>query len=240
VRRPRRSDGRYRDPIDTNPPDGETESHWVRWHRAYDVDGSALRIRLAIVQRLLRDAIDPAPKDRPIRLLSLCAGRGTDVLGVLADHPQADRVQARLVELDPDLTARARSDAAAAGLTQVEIVTADASTGSAAAGAVPADVLLACGIFGNISPDDVRAFAGTARMLCAPGATVIWTRHRRPPDLTPQIRDWFADAGFDEVDFVAPDDAGFVGVGAHRLASPPLPFEPDRSLFTFIGDGTPS
>ena len=27
-------------------------------------------------------------------------------------------------------------------------------------------------------------------------ATVIWTRHRRPPDLTPQIRAWFASAAW--------------------------------------------
>ena len=35
-----------------------------------------------------------------IRLISLCAGRGRDVIGVLARHPHRDDVRARLVELD--------------------------------------------------------------------------------------------------------------------------------------------
>jgi hypothetical protein len=29
--------------------------------------------------------------------------------------------------------------------------------------------------------------------LCRADATVIWTRHRRPPDLTPQVRAWSTD-----------------------------------------------
>jgi hypothetical protein len=37
--------------------------------------------------------------------------------------------------------------------------------------------------------------------LCSPGATVVWTRHRREPDLTPTIREWFVEAGFIEEAF---------------------------------------
>jgi hypothetical protein len=212
----------------------------VRWHRRYDVEGSTLQIRLAIVQRLLRDAIAAAPSRRSVRILSLCAGRGLDVIGVLADHPRAGEVHARLVELDPELAARARADAGAAGLTGVEVVTADASTSTAASGAVPADVVVACGIFGNISDADIRHFVQELPMLCAPGATVVWTRHRRPPDLTPQICEWFGAAGFEPLAFEAPDDTGFVGVGAHRLVGPPVPLVTGRRLFTFAGDGTPT
>jgi hypothetical protein len=212
----------------------------VRWHRSYDVEGSTLGQRLAVVQRLLVTALDTAPPGRPIRVVSLCAGRGTDVIDVLRDHPRADDIRARLVELDPDLAARARSDAAAAGLDRVEVVTGDASRSDAVAGAVPADVLLACGIFGNVSDEDVHRFVDLTPTLCAPRATVIWTRHRRPPDLTVDIRAWFAAAGLDELEFVAPDAGGFVGVGAHRLQTDPRPFAPGVRLFTFVGDGIPS
>lgn len=212
----------------------------MRWHRSYDVDGSALSQRLAVVQRLLGAALDAAPLGRPIRVVSLCAGRGTDVIDVLRDHPRAGDVVARLVELDPDLAARARTDAAAAGLDRVEVVTGDASRTDAVAGAVPADVLLACGIFGNVSDQDVHRFIDLTPALCAPQATVIWTRHRRPPDLTVDIRTWFATAGFEELAFVAPDAGGFVGVGAHRLMTDPRPFAPGERMFTFVGDGVPS
>jgi hypothetical protein len=74
-------------------------------------------------------------------------------------------------------------------------------------------------------------------MLCAPGATVLWTRHRAEPDLTPAIRAWFEASGFTEVGFDAPDDARF-GVGANRLVAEPVPLEAGRRLFTFTGDGS--
>jgi len=70
--------------------------------------------------------------------------------------------------------------------------------------------------------------------LCAPVATVIWTRHRRPPDRTDDIRNWFGDAGFDEVAFESPDGFAF-GVGVNRLARLPDPFKPDVKMFEFVG-----
>jgi hypothetical protein len=39
-----------------------------------------------------------------------------------------------------------------------------------------------------VSDGDIRRCVGLLPMLCAEGATVVWTRHRRSPDLTPQIR----------------------------------------------------
>ena len=61
-------------------------------------------------------------------------------------------------------------------------------------------------------------------------------RHRRPPDLTPSIRAWFATHGFDEVAFDTEPGAMFA-VGTNRFAGRPLPWRPDRRLFTFVGDG---
>ena len=68
--------------------------------------------------------------------------------------------------------------------------------------------------------------------LCAPAALVVWTRHRRPPDLTPAIRSWFGDAGFREEAFNISRD-GFMSVGAHRLTGDPAPLMPGQLLFTF-------
>src|SRR5437588_705704 len=76
--------------------------------------------------------------------------------------------------------------------------------------------------------------------LCARGATVIWTRHQRAPDLTPTVRAWFEAAGFVELAFEStdPDPPGLwaspvQGVGAHRWAHDPVPLEPGVRLFTF-------
>jgi hypothetical protein len=135
-----------------------------------------------------------------------------------------------LVELDPELAAKARSGT----LPGVEAVCGDASTTEAYRGAVPADLVLVCGVFGNVSNDDIRGTVCALPTLCAAGATVIWTRHRRPPDLTIDIRRWFAEAGFEEVGFVGSDEQLF-GVGAHRLIDPPRAFVRDLRLFTFVG-----
>ena len=163
------------------------------------------------MQRHIRAAVD-ACAPGPIRVVSICAGQGHDLIGALDGHPRAADVRARLVELDPRNCDAAR----AAAPPGVEVVAGDASDTSAYAGAVPAELVLAYGVFGNISDDDIARTIETLPSLCAPGATVIWTRHRRPPDRTDDIRRWFVDAGFDEVAFEGPD--GFVfGVGVNRL-----------------------
>src|SRR5215470_13977518 len=113
---------------------------WVEWHRDYDDPGSLLSQRLELVQRHLRYELDHAPAG-DIRLISLCAGQGRDVLGVLAGHPRRNDVRARLVELDERNVAVARQAAQAAGLDGVEIVQTDAGITDACAGAVPAQIV---------------------------------------------------------------------------------------------------
>jgi len=94
-------------------------------------------------------------------------------------------------------------------------------------------VLLLCGIFGNVTDEDIQRTAAAAPAMCAPGATVIWTRHRRPPDLTPRIRGWFRASGFDEIAFDTPDTQTRVSVGVGRLAVMPPAALPDGPLFSF-------
>jgi hypothetical protein len=148
-------------------------------------------------------------------------------------------VSALLVELDPGLVAFARQRAAAAGVgRQVTVVEGDGSLARPYAEAVPADLVLVCGVFGNISRGDIAATVAALPSFCAAGATVIWTRHRRPPDLTPSIREWFGAAGFEEVSFEAPSPY-VLSVGSCRLVGPPgaVPFDPGLRLFDFVGDG---
>ena len=205
---------------------------WVEWHRGYDDPGSLLSRRGELVQGHLRAELDRAPAG-DVRLISLGAGQGRDVIGALTGHPRRDDVRARLVELDERNAAIARQAARAAGLHGVEVLQADAGVTDACAGAVPAQVVLACGIFGNITGSDIQATVAALPSLCAPGALVVWTRHRRPPDLTTAIRSWFGAAGFREEAFDTSTD-GFMSVGAHRLTGEPAPLMPGRRLFTFV------
>jgi len=205
-------------------------SEWVEWHNGYR-PGSPLAKRLGVVQDLIRTALDGCAPG-PIRIISMCAGDGRDLLGVLEDHPRCADVVARLVEIDPELAARGRERAA--GISPyIEVVSADASTTSAYAGFVPADIVLVCGVFGNVTDEDIEWTVDHLPTLCAPGATVIWTRGTFKPDITPVVRSWFEANGFEELAFVAIPDTT-AAVGAARLAAPPRAFEPDVRLFTFL------
>jgi hypothetical protein len=114
---------------------------WVAWHGDYDQPDSSLARRLAAVQERIKVALDEAPPG-PLRAVSLCAGQGRDLIGVLAGHPRREDVTARLVELDERNAAFARSSAAAAGLNKVEVVTGDAARTGRYTGMVPAYLVL--------------------------------------------------------------------------------------------------
>jgi hypothetical protein len=203
---------------------------WHEWHQLYTQPDSTLARRLAAVQKQLRTALDRAPAG-PITLVSACAGQALDVLGVLPDHPRRDDVRGRLIELEPRNAQAARAGVREHGL-DLEVVEADAGHSASYLGAVPADVVLFCGVFGNLSDEDVRRTVATLPSMCRPGASVIWTRHRRAPNLTPALRSWFAEEGFQEVAFVTPPDT-WSGVGAHRYEGEPREFEPGRQIFQF-------
>jgi cytochrome c biogenesis protein CcdA len=126
-------------------------------------------------------------------------------------------------------------------LAGIEIVTGDASITDAYAGAVPADLVLVCGVFGNISEADIQRTASSVPMLAAPGATVMWTRHRGDPDVTPSIRGWFRDAGCSEIAFDhVPDSPASVGVARFEGTPAPLVDQkrlPTRDAVTWNGWG---
>ncbi|HEX3392865.1 MAG TPA: class I SAM-dependent methyltransferase, partial [Solirubrobacteraceae bacterium] len=147
---------------------------WQAWHEDYENRDSALGRRLVLVQAQVRTALDRAPPG-PIRAVSICAGQGHDLIGALAQHPRRGDVTARLVELDEHNVGIARRAAHAAGLDGVEVVAADASVTDAYAGAVPADLILLCGVLGNITAADIANTIRHLPSLCAPAATVIWT-----------------------------------------------------------------
>jgi len=164
----------------------------------------------------------------------MCAGQARDLLGVLPSHPRRADVMPVLVEIEHANASWAREAAVGAGLSQFELVEADAAISDVYAPYVPADVILACGIFGNISDADLERTVRSVSMLGRTGTAVIWTRHRLAPDLTPSIRRWFAESGFSESSFDALDNENKYSVGVVRLVGAPLPYQPGFRFFTFI------
>lgn len=210
---------------------------WHAWHREYDDPTSDLSRRLDVVRARLGALLTAAPG--PVRLVSMCAGDGRDTLPVLAST--GVEVDAVLVELDADLAETARVTARDLGLDRVEVRTADAGTTSSYDKAGPADVLMACGVFGNVTDDDVASTVAALPSLLDGGGHVIWTRGCRVPqdptdvdgDPSELVRQIFADAGFEEVAFVRPADAGF-RVGVHRWPGAGTAYRSGVRLFTFV------
>jgi hypothetical protein len=213
--------------------DGTLSTDWWEWHRGYDEPGSRLQVRTEVVHRHIGAFLDKREPGARIRIVSICAGQGRELLPVIAAHPRKADVSARLIELDP------RNVAAACELVEslrldwfVEIVCGDASVTDAYAGAVPADLVLLCGVFGCVPAADVQTTIERLPELCAPGATVVWAHQPLEPELSTEIRRRFEETGFTEVAF---DSLGTEtsAVGVCRLVAPPRPLIRGVRLFNF-------
>jgi hypothetical protein len=185
---------------------------WHAWHEEYVDPQSSLSRRLAVVRRLLAGFVQQLGPEQ--RVLSLCAGDGRDVVPVIAARPAEHRPELVLVELDPSLAATAQSRADGAGVAAT-VVVGDAGLSATWRRHLPVDLLMLCGIFGNVPDADIRRTILAAPGMLRPNGAVVWTRGAfGDRDLRPQVRRWFDDAGFDEVAFEA-EPRGY-GVGANR------------------------
>jgi hypothetical protein len=193
----------------------------------YEDPSSITSQRLAVVRDRIRNSVEAMPPG-PVRTVSICAGDGRDLVGSLAEHPRRVDVQGLLIEIDPVLAERGRASL----WPGLDYLVGDAALTDNYLGAVPADLVLACGIFGNISDDDIAATVRAMPGFLAAGGQVIWTRHRGAPDLFTTIDGWFIEAGFARVFVSAPEHQ--YGVGVHRLVGEPRPLPQGEHLFTFV------
>ena len=218
--------------VGASPTSADGLRDYVAWHDAYDDPQSSLSWRLSVVRSWIERWLDE--HSSPVRVLSVCAGDGRDVLGVLARRPDVANVDVTLLEIDPVLAARARQQAADLHpRIRVDVRVADAGDPAAYFGAVPADVVLLVGIFGNISNADIARTIAAAPAMCRPDAIVLWSRGRHGGDRTDEIRRRFGTAGFAEIGVDTLDREGHPTVGTMRFVGEPEPM-PSHRLFTFL------
>jgi hypothetical protein len=208
-----------------------TQQGWYAWHAPYDDLESEQTDRLADVQRLLVDALDGAPAG-PLRAVSVCSGQSRDLLPILISHPRGHDVQATMVELDPLNASFLHGALGSTDLTDVAVVVADAGLTSAYVGAVPADLVLLCGVLANVGLDDALATVEALPTLCAEGAVVVWSTYGESLGDVEQVLGRFDQGPFEPV-AVRRDPQGRFVVGAHRLVGAPRPLEPGQRLFSF-------
>jgi len=204
---------------------------WVGWHAPYDDPDSTQSRRLVVVRRRVGEALDAL--GAPARVLSLCAGDGRDLLPELAARPPL-APDVLLVERDETLAGQARSATATLGVGRVDVRAADAARPASFADVLPVDLLLLCGIFGNVPDEDIRRTVAAVPLLLAPDGIVIWTRGRCDgADLRPAVRAWFREAGLTEITYDEEAEGYAVGVARAGDVAPSVVAIPDP-LFTFV------
>jgi hypothetical protein len=147
---------------------------WQNWpERAY---GTRLyQGRLAAVQELLAERLDEAAG--PVRIVSLCAGDGRDVIGTLARRPRGEQVRAWLVELNRQSTLEGRRYATEAGVAEkVSFINGDATLYATYRDVPQAAIVMACGVWGHVPAPQRGRLVRALACLCQEGASVIWTR----------------------------------------------------------------
>jgi Putative methyltransferase len=131
---------------------------------------------LLLVQQQLAAVLEQAAAG-PIRILSICAGDGCDVVGVLAHCRRRADVCAMLVEQNLSTIARGEYLVREAGLgSNVIFFQADATDYATYRGAPAADIVLLCGVWGHVPPQERGQLVHALSGLCATSGYVIWTR----------------------------------------------------------------
>ncbi len=205
------------------------------WHAGYDDPASSLSWRLEVVRGYIRAALEAHPGQ--IRAVSACAGDGRDLIGVLAERSDSERVDAALLETHPNVAERARQAATEAQLPRVQVRSVNAGLTASYTELVPADLVLLVGIFGNISDHDLDRTIAMSPRLCSPGATLIWSRGRDRDtggDKNEQVRRCFAEAGFTELGYAALNAGSLPAVGSMRYDGPARALVPGQLMFTFL------
>jgi hypothetical protein len=205
---------------------------WKKWHTLYDDNDSGLAKRLRLVQESISDSLPNTIEDR-FQIIDICSGDGRDLLDVLAHYPVKEQVYSYLVELDERLAEESKNTANEKGLPNVAVINGDASALRTYVSVPRADLILLCGVFGNISSADIQNTIETLPQLSKQGTKVIWTRHLRQPETIPIIQNLFIANNFSKVDFKTTDDRSYV-IATYEFHGSPEPPESNTRLFTFI------
>ena len=205
---------------------------WSGWPgKVYERAG--YRQRLATVQAHLAECLDLAPAG-PVRILSMCAGDGRDVIGVLGSHPRRDDVVAWLVELNGTSVAVGVGQAKRAGFeSRVNFLHGDATAFATYQDIAPGDIVLVCGVWGHVPLDERGSLVRACGSLCKPGGVVIWTRGvRQWTARFEAIRELFASPAWEEIRVTITHDAKWA-VATHRYLGPASALPTSGQIFHF-------
>jgi hypothetical protein len=218
---------------------------WHKWHNVYE-QSPALKKRLALVRKHLSRSLDRSPLGE-LRIISLCAGDGRDLLRTLADHKRRADARARLVELDPNLVADGENTSRALELSNhVEFVKADATDPGCYRAVAPANIVMMCGMLGLVGFPELPNVVRALQALCAHKGHVVWTRRldwRDGVQQTKVLQELMAKAGFRRVALnvtsfgalFAKTPGPSFAVGTHRYEGDSVALPESGRLFAILG-----
>ncbi len=149
---------------------------WMGWSdTAYQKQ--SYQQRLLLVQRHLSESLDVAPCGT-VRILSMFAGDGRDVVNVLGKHPRRGEVLAWLVEQNSQSVASGIRRSAEVGLgTATTFLEKDATQYAAYHGLAPAHIVLLCGVWGHVPIRERGQLIQALASLCARWRSDLDSRH---------------------------------------------------------------
>jgi hypothetical protein len=174
---------------------------------------------------------------KSLHLVSICAGDGRDVIGTFAAFDARQDVHATLIESHPALVTRGQAAVDQLGLAgRITFRCADATQSSTYVDMRPAQIIVLCGVFGNLKERDVQRLIAALPSLCARDASVIWTRTLVDDGekATQIIRKCFVAADFTE-EVLVRTPLGFFAVGTHAFRGVRRPLPAHSTLFEFTG-----
>lgn len=148
---------------------------WSNWP-AMSYQRTSYRKRLRVVQDHIAECLDRAERG-PVRVVSICAGDGRDVVGVLETHERREDVSAWLVELDPKSVEAGIAARDATNLKkQVTFVLGDATDFATFKNILRCDIVVVCGVWGHVPPEERLRLVQALGKFCKPGGFVVWSR----------------------------------------------------------------
>jgi hypothetical protein len=189
--------------------------------------------RLAAVQMHLGECIDLAPAGL-VRIVSLCAGDGRDVIGTMVGHRRRGDVRACLVELNEHSVGQGIESAKAAGVDgQIKFIAGDATDFASYQGYLPCDIMLVCGVWGHVPPLERERLVASLAKFGKQGSAVVWTRGvSRGMSRLDDIQEHFVKPIWERVRLTFTQDEEWAVV-THRYCGSPQRTPPSGRVFEF-------
>jgi len=211
---------------------------WSDWpQRAYKQ--RRYQQRLAAVQAHLFDCLNAAPAGQ-VRVISVCAGDGRDLLGVLEIHQRRNDVAAWLIEQSAQSVNAGAARASALGLADaVNFLHADATLYATYQGIAPADIVLFCGVWGHVPAHERISVIRALACLCKPDGVVIWSRAiAKGLERLEQIQSLFRAPPWERTALTSTPDKTWA-IATHRYCGPAADLPSEGQIFRFsTGAGT--